>query len=172
MSSELKGLKCCLSKPKKKSTRSQLLTPQVLKFLWGFPITTVLQRCILHSLNHAFGLRLGGGIHVSVTMSILPGISYGLLTEDIWCQRPCQTRWSFHYVSQISFRTRDGNTWELLITCWRKSNEEECTSAASILYLKQICLWPHSQNILGGFETYGKLIGIQAITAIHFPTLF
>lgn len=64
-----------------------------------FLITTVLQQCILPPLNHVFRLRVGGGMHVSVTMSALPGISRGILTEDIRCQGPCQTRWSFHYFS-------------------------------------------------------------------------
>lgn len=64
-----------------------------------FLITTVLQQCILPPLNHVFRLRVGGGMHVSVTMSVLPGISCGILTEDIRCQGPCQTRWSFHYFS-------------------------------------------------------------------------
>lgn len=149
MRSEQRGLvktliQCWSSK--KKNTRSQLFTLEILRFLWGFLITAVLQQCILHSLNHVFRLCLDGGIHVSLTMSILPGLSCGLLTEDIWSQRPCGTRWPFHYFSQISFRTRDGNTWKLLMTCWRKSHKEQCISTASILYLKQICLWPHSQT--------------------------
>lgn len=64
-----------------------------------FLITTILQQCILPPLNHVFRLGVGGGMHVSVTMSVLPGISRGILTEDIRCQGPCQTRWSFHYFS-------------------------------------------------------------------------
>lgn len=47
----------------------------VLQFFWIlFLITTVLQLRILPTLNHVFRLRVGGGMHVSVTMSVLPGI--------------------------------------------------------------------------------------------------
>lgn len=101
-----------------KNTLSQLFTlPGSSK---GFPITTILQQCILSSLNHVFKLQLDGGFHVNLTMSVRCGICCGLLTGDIWCERPCQTRWPIHYVSKLSFRTRDGNTWELLMTCWVK----------------------------------------------------
>lgn len=158
MRGELSGLvnplnRCCLRRPKKKSAHSQLFTHTVFKVPLSFSPPFYNNAYFTHWIM----CLVGSGMHVSVTMSVLPGISCGILTEDIWCQGPCQTRWSFHYFSWISFRTRDGNTWELLMTCWHKSNEEECFSAASISYLKQICLWPHSQTcweLFGCLETY------------------
>lgn len=49
-----------------------------------FLITTVLQQCIFHSLNHVFRLWEVSSMHVSVTGP--SWISYGILTEDIWCR--------------------------------------------------------------------------------------
>lgn len=49
----------------------------------GIPlITTILQQCMLPSLDHVFGLWLHGGIRVSRAPSLLPGISCALLTQD------------------------------------------------------------------------------------------
>lgn len=55
------------------------------RFLWGFLIATILQQHMICSLNHVFGLGVGAGMHVNVAVLVLPGISCGILTGDIWC---------------------------------------------------------------------------------------
>lgn len=67
----------------KKST--VLHTYGLYRFLWGFLIATILQQRMLRSLHHVFGLGVGAGMHVNVAVLVLPGISCGVLTGDIWC---------------------------------------------------------------------------------------
>lgn len=120
-----------------------------LGFLCGFPITTVLQQCMLHSLDHVLGFNC--------TVLFTSFWPFWSSLGWFFCS------WSFnrkHLMSEalsnqmalpllIRFRTRDSNICELLMACWHKFNKLECAFAAIYSYVKQILFTATFSDISG-----------------------
>lgn len=112
-------------KKKRKNDRWQLFTG--FKVPLRFAIAAVLQQCILHSSNHMFGLQLEWYSrecdHVRPPRDTL----WSFNRRHLMSEAPVEPDGrSITFPQKISFRMRDGNTWEQLMTCWHKGNQEEC----------------------------------------------